>query len=33
MTANAVWITLTIKSSGTTDTVGWQEASIIHEVG
>jgi hypothetical protein len=31
--SNAIWITATIKSSSTTDTVGAQEFSIIHEAG
>jgi hypothetical protein len=31
--SNAIWITVTIKSSSTTDTVGAQEFSIIHEAG
>lgn len=33
LSANAVWLTFTVKSSGATDTVGVQELSIIHEAG
>jgi hypothetical protein len=33
LSANAVWLTFTIKSSGTTDTVGIQELTIVHEAG
>jgi hypothetical protein len=33
ISSNAIWLTMTVKSSGTTDTVGAQELTIIHEAG